>query len=119
MILSLKVLFLNLFYFKDKNTISKILTKLDLVQIKRGTPLLNSSLFMTGTWNWFRACTLKSIGYQVITISGDCGIAFFSPRDHYECSLLNEFLKKKSYVSFEDFISGRGIQNLYNIFQKK
>lgn len=113
------IVFKPLLFSRDTNSISKILTKLDLVQIKRGTPLLNSSLFVTGPGTGLGACTLKRFGNQVITIAGEGGNAFFSPRDHYECSLLNEFLKKKTYVSFEDFISGKGIQNLYNILQKK
>ena len=99
---------------------SKILLEtLNLNKIKNGTSRNISTLLVTGPGTGLGVCTLKKIGNNVIPIPGEGGNACFSPNNFEQIEILAHLLKSHKYVSFEDLVSGRGIENLFNFYQNK
>ena len=102
---------------KEKNKI--LLDKLKLFEIKVGKSNKNTSLLVTGPGTGLGVCNLKKIENEVIPIPGEGGNAYFSPSNFEQIEILNYFLKSNKYVSFEDLVSGRGIENLFNFYQSR
>ena len=102
---------------EKKNKI--LLDKLELFKIKVGKSNKNTSLLVTGPGTGLGVCNLKKIENEVIPIPGEGGNAYFSPSNFEQIEILNYFLKSNKYVSFEDLVSGRGIENLFNFYQNK
>ena len=74
---------------------------------------------MTGQGTGLGVCNLKKIDNYVIPISGEGGNTYFSPSNSEQIEILKYLLKSQKYVSFEDLVSGRGIENLFNFYQNK
>ena len=74
---------------------------------------------VTGPGTGLGVCNLKKIDNNVIPIPGEGGNAFFSPSNNEQIEILNHLLKYQKYVSVEDLVSGRGIENLFNFYQNK
>ncbi len=110
-------------FFNSQNiSFSKVfLDKFNLKLIKKGVPLKNSNLLVTGPGTGLGVCTLTSFNENIFPITGEGGNASFSPQNKIEIELLEFLLKEQSYVSFEDLVSGRGLQNIYkfNHFKNK
>ena len=102
---------------KEKNKI--LLDKLKLFEIKVGKSNKDTSLLVTGPGTGLGVCNLKKIENEVIPLPGEGGNAYFSPSNFEQIEILNYFLKSNKYVSFEDLVSGRGIENLFNFYQSK
>ena len=102
---------------EEKNRI--LFDKLKLIEIKKGTSNRNTTLLVTGPGTGLGVCNLKKIGNEVFPIPGEGGNAYFSPSNSEQIEILNYFLKSHKYLSFEDLVSGRGIENLYNFYQNK
>ncbi len=102
------------FFKSNKTNYSKeFLNKFNLTLIKKGTPLNDTNLLVSGPGTGLGVCTLTSFNNYVIPIEGEGGNVNFSPQNKIEIELLEFLLKEKSYVSFEDVVSGRGLQNIY------
>ncbi len=102
---------------KEKNNI--LLDKLKLIEIKNGTSNINTTLLVTGPGTGLGVCYLKKIDNNVIPIPGEGGNAYFSPSNYEQIEILNYLLKSHKYVSFEDLVSGRGIENLFNFYRNR
>ena len=78
-------------------------------------------MLVTGPGTGLGVCTLTSFNENIFPITGEGGNASFSPQNKIEIELLEFLLKEQSYVSFEDLVSGRGLQNIYkfNHFKNK
>ena len=74
---------------------------------------------VTGPGTGLGVCNLKKIDNNVIPIPGEGGNAYFSPSNNEQIEILNHLLKYQKYVSVEDLVSGRGIENLFNFYQYK
>ena len=96
-----------------------LLKKLNLKKIKHGTSNKNSPLLVTGPGTGLGVCNLKKIDNNVIPIPGEGGNVYFSPSNSEQIEILTHLLKSHKYVSFEDLVSGRGIENLFNFYQSK
>ncbi len=113
------------FVFKDlllEEDVKKykiLLKKLNLKKIKNGTSKKNSPLLVTGPGTGLGVCNLKKIDKYVIPIPGEGGNTYFSPSNSEQIEILKYLLKSQKYVSFEDLVSGRGIENLFNFYQHK
>ena len=113
------------FVFKDlllEEDVKKykiLLKKLSLKKIKNGTSKKNSPLLVTGPGTGLGVCNLKKIDKYVIPIPGEGGNTYFSPSNSEQIEILKYLLKSQKYVSFEDLVSGRGIENLFNFYQHK
>ena len=102
---------------EEKNKI--LFNKLKLVEIKTGMSNRNTTLLVTGPGTGLGICNLKKINNKIIPIPGEGGNAYFSPSNFEQIEILNYFLRYRKYVSFEDLVSGRGIENLFNFYQNK
>ena len=74
---------------------------------------------VTGPGTGLGVCNLKKIDNNVIPIPGEGGNAYFSPSNNEQIEILNHLLKYQKYVSVEDLVSGRGMENLFNFYQNK
>ena len=111
--------FKNLLLEEDEEKYKILLRKLKLKKIKNGTSKKNSTLLVTGPGTGLGVCNLKKIDNNVIPIPGEGGNAYFSPSNNEQIEILNHLLKYQKYVSVEDLVSGRGIENLFNFYQNK
>ena len=111
--------FKNLLLEKDEEKYKILFKKLKLKKIKNGTSKKNSTLLVTGPGTGLGVCNLKKIDNNVIPIPGEGGNAYFSPSNNEQIEILNHLLKYQKYVSVEDLVSGRGIENLFNFYQNK
>ena len=108
------------FFKSNKTSFSKeFLKKFNLKLIKKGTPLKDTNLLVTGPGTGLGVCSLTSFNKCVFPIIGEGGNVNFSPQNKIEIELLEFILKNKTYVSFEDVISGRGLQNIYKFMNFK
>ncbi len=105
--------FTDFFNSKKTNYSKEFLDQFNLKLIKKGTPLQNSNLLITGPGTGLGVCTLTSFENLLIPIEGEGGNINFSPQNKIEIEILEFLLKEKRYVSFEDLVSGRGLQNIY------
>ena len=111
--------FKNLLLEEDEEKYKNLFKKLELKKIKNGTSKKNSTLLVTGPGTGLGVCNLKKIDNNVIPIPGEGGNAYFSPNNNEQIEILNHLLKYQKYVSVEDLVSGRGIENLFNFYQNK
>ena len=111
--------FKNLLLEEDEEKYKILFKKLKLKKIKNGTSKKNSTLLVTGPGTGLGVCNLKKIDNNVIPIPGEGGNACFSPNNFEQIEILDHLLKSHKYVSFEDLVSGRGIENLFNFYQNK
>ncbi len=113
--------FTNFFKANKTNYSKKFLERFNLKIIKKGTPVKNTNLLVTGPGTGLGVCTLTINNDCVFPIEGEGGNANFSPQNKIEIELLEFLLKENSYVSFEDLVSGRGLENIYkfNNFKNK
>ena len=111
--------FKNLLLEEDEEKYKILLKKLKLKKIKNGTSKKNSTLLVTGPGTGLGVCNLKKIDNDVIPIPGEGGNTYFSPSNSEQIEILTHLLKSHKYVSFEDLVSGRGIENLFNFYQSK
>ena len=111
--------FKNLLLEEDDERYNILFKKLKLKKIKNGTSKKNSTLLVTGPGTGLGVCNLKKIDNNVIPIPGEGGNAYFSPSNNEQIEILNHLLKYQKYVSVEDLVSGRGIENLFNFYQNK
>jgi len=105
--------FTDFFISKKTNYSKEFLNQFNLKLIKKGNTLKNSNLLVTGPGTGLGVCTLTSFNNCLIPIEGEGGNVNFSPQNKIEIELLEFLLKEKNYVSFEDLVSGRGLQNIY------
>ena len=111
--------FKNLLLEEDEEKYKILFKKLKLKKIKNGTSKKNSTLLVTGPGTGLGVCNLKKIDKNVIPIPGEGGNAYFSPSNNEQIEILNHLLKYQKYVSVEELVSGRGIENLFNFYQNK
>ena len=111
--------FKNLLLEEDEEKYKILLKKLKLKKIKNGTSKKNSTLLVTGPGTGLGVCNLKKIDNNVIPIPGEGGNTYFSPSNSEQIEILSHLLKSQKYVSVEDLVSGRGIENLFNFYQIK
>ena len=111
--------FKDLLLEKNEEKYKTLLKKLNLKKIKHGTSNKNSPLLVTGPGTGLGVCNLKKIDNNVIPIPGEGGNIYFSPSNSEQIEILTHLLKSHKYVSFEDLVSGRGIENLFNFYQSK
>ena len=111
--------FKDLLLEKNEEKYKTLLKKLNLEKIKHGTSKKNSPLLVTGPGTGLGVCNLKKIANNVIPIPGEGGNIYFSPSNSEQIEILTHLLKSYKYVSFEDLVSGRGIENLFNFYQYK
>ena len=102
-------------FFKSNKTnySKKFLDIFNLRLIKSGIPVKNTNLLISGPGTGLGVCTLTKFNNHVFPIEGEGGNANFSPQNKIEIGLLEFLLKENNYVSFEDVVSGRGLQNIY------
>lgn len=111
--------FKNLLLEEDEEKYKTLFKKLKLKKIKNGTSKKNSTLLVTGPGTGLGVCNLKKIDDYVIPIPGEGGNTYFSPSNSEQIEILTHLLKSHKYVSVEDLVSGRGIENLFNFYQIK
>ena len=111
--------FKNLLLEEDEEKYKILFKKLKLKKIKNGTSKKNSTLLVTGPGTGLGVCNLKKIDNNVIPIPGEGGNTYFSPSNSEQIEILSHLLKSQKYVSVEDLVSGRGIENLFNFYQIK
>ena len=111
--------FRNLLLEENEEKYKILLNKFKLIKIKTGISKRNTTLLVTGPGTGLGICNLKKIDNKVIPIPGEGGNTYFSPSNSEQIEILTHLLKSQKYVSVEDLVSGRGIENLFNFYQIK
>ncbi len=111
--------FSDFFFYKKANITKKILQNFQLIQINKGNDIISSNMLVTGPGTGLGACTLIENNGEIIPIEGEGGNINFAPQNKIEFELLNFYQKQIGYVSFEDVLSGKGLENIYKFLKTK
>ncbi len=111
--------FSNFFQSEKISFSSEVLNKHRLVLLKKGIPQENTNVLVTGPGTGLGVCTLAKIGSDILPIQGEGGNVHFSPANQLEIEILNFLSKKIKYVSTEEVLSGRGLENIYQFLLSK
>ena len=98
---------------------SKFLSKHKIMLIKKGKSLEDSNVLVTGPGTGLGVCTLTKIGNDILPVQGEGGNVHFSPANNLENELLTSLSREKEYVSTEELLSGRGLENIYHFLLRK
>lgn len=84
------------------------------VQIGEGTAIENQPISICGPGTGLGVANLISADDKWHCISGEGGHVDFAPVDELEIKILSYMLKKKQHrISYEQFLSGKGLEQLY------
>jgi len=83
------------------------------VQIGQGTSIPNKPISICGPGTGLGVANLISDNGKWISLSGEGGHVDFAPIDHLEQDILRFLLTKYSHVSYEQLLSGLGIEQIY------
>ncbi len=111
--------FENFFKLNKSNYSKNLLEKYKIKLIKDGIPVENTNLLVTGPGTGLGVCTLTKANNIVVPIAGEGGNVNFSPQNENEIELLEFLLNENNYVSTEDVVSGRGLENIHKFLQYK
>ena len=98
---------------------SKVLKRHKIVVLKKGIPQEKTNILVTGPGTGLGICSLSKIGSDIFPIQGEGGNVHFSPANKLEIEILQFLSKKMDYVSTEELLSGRGLENIYKFLLKK
>ena len=98
---------------------SAVLKRHKIVLLKKGVPQEKTNILVTGPGTGLGICTLSKIGSDILPIQGEGGNVHFSPANKLEIEILQFLSKKMKYVSTEELLSGRGLENIYRFLLKK
>lgn len=108
----------NIFFLNDLEIIGhglSILTKNEVINLNNIEPInkVNKSIIAVGTG--LGECLVLSKNEEYIPIPSEGGHVDFAPKNKQEIELLTYFLIEKNYshVSYETFLSGRGLERIY------
>jgi len=83
------------------------------VQIGQGEAIANKPISICGPGTGLGVASLISANGKWISLSGEGGHVDFAPIDHLEQDILKFLLTKYSHVSYEQLLSGLGIEQIY------
>lgn len=90
-----------------------LLSENQKVQIGQGNPIAGKPISICGPGTGLGVANLVSDNGKWISLSGEGGHVDFAPIDHVEQDLLRFLLTKYSHVSYEQLLSGLGIEQIY------
>ncbi|GLX86432.1 glucokinase [Thalassotalea loyana] len=106
----------NLFVINDYTAIAHavpFLTDEQKVQIGRGEALANRPISICGPGTGLGVANVVPSEHGWISLGGEGGHVDFAPIDETEAAILRFLLKKYSHVSYEQLLSGLGIEQIY------
>ena len=83
------------------------------VQVGQGSAVTGKPISICGPGTGLGVANLVSDNGKWISLSGEGGHVDFAPIDHIEQDLLRFLLTKYSHVSYEQLLSGLGIEQIY------
>lgn len=83
------------------------------VQIGEGTPVGGKPISICGPGTGLGVANLVAHGDSWISLSGEGGHVDFAPIDSQEKSILSFLMSKYPHVSYEQLLSGMGIEQIY------
>ncbi len=111
--------FSNFFKARKVSFSSTVLKKHKIIVLKKGIPQEKTNILITGPGTGLGICTLSKIGSELFPIQGEGGNVHFSPANKLEIEILQFLSKKMQYVSTEELLSGRGLENIYKFLLYK
>lgn len=89
------------------------LTDSQKVQIGRGQVVENKPISICGPGTGLGVANAVSLNGQWHALGGEGGHVDFAPTDHLETEILNFLLGKYEHVSYEQLLSGLGLEQIY------
>lgn len=94
------------------------LTEDDYVTLNEGNPEDNAVKVVTGAGTGLGVSWLNYVGGRYHSNPSEGGHIDFAPVNQQQMVLLNSLLKEYSHVSYERFLSGMGIENIYRVISE-
>ena len=114
--LKAKLNFTNLWLINDFTAIAYAVPKLDKqqkVQIGHGQSLADKPIAICGPGTGLGVASLVPNNGDWSCLSGEGGHADFAPNDSQEIAILEFLMKKYAHVSYEQVLSGQGLEQIY------
>ena len=89
------------------------LTDNQKVKIGSGSVVENKPISICGPGTGLGVANVVNVNGQWISLGGEGGHVDFAPTDETEIKILNFLLKKYKHVSYEQLLSGLGIEQIY------
>jgi glucokinase len=92
------------------------LSKTDTVTLQQANAQRGGAIAILGAGTGLGEAIVKPYDDQLVVIDGEGGHADFAPRDEEEIGLLRYWLKQLGRVSYETFLSGRGLVRIFEYY---
>lgn len=106
----------SMYFINDYTAIAHAVPFLDntqKVQIGRGDVVAKAPISICGPGTGLGVANVVNANDQWISLGGEGGHADFAPIDETEVKILEFLLKKYSHVSYEQLLSGLGLEQIY------
>lgn len=91
----------------------------DLVTLQDAQPQRDGAVAILGAGTGLGTAILKPFEDQLVIIDGEGGHVDFAPRNGEEISLLQYWLPKLGRVSYETFLSGKGLVRIFEFYRQQ
>jgi len=90
----------------------------DTVTLQQASAQRGGSIAILGAGTGLGQAIVKPFDDQLVVIDGEGGHVDFAPRNDEEIALLQYWLKQLGRVSYESFLSGRGLHRLFEFYSQ-
>jgi len=91
----------------------------DLVTLQHVMPQRDGAIAILGAGTGLGQAIIKPFEDQLVVIDGEGGHADFAPRTEEEIALLQYWLPKLGRVSYENFLSGKGLVRIFEFYRQQ
>lgn len=105
----------------DFNAVAHGLSELgedDTVTLQQATPQHGGAIAILGAGTGLGEAIVKPYDDQLVVIDGEGGHADFAPRNEEEIGLLQYWMNQLGRVSYETFLSGRGLVRIFEYYSQ-
>jgi glucokinase len=90
----------------------------DTVTLQQATPQHDGAIAILGAGTGLGQAIVKTFEDQLLIIDGEGGHVDFAPRNEEEIALLQYWSNKLGRVSYETFLSGKGLARIFEFFKQ-
>ena len=94
------------------------LTDSDTVILQQATAQRDGAIAILGAGTGLGQAIVKPVADQLVIIDGEGGHVDFAPRNDEEIGLLQYWLTRLGRVSYENFLSGKGLARIFEYFRE-
>lgn len=94
------------------------LSEMDTVILQQGIPVMDGAIAILGAGTGLGQAIAKPFDKRLVVIDGEGGHVDFAPRTAEEVALLQYWLQRLERVSYETFLSGKGLARIFEFISQ-